>query len=507
MDELRDETNSETLGALEPGPYRGLQAAGFIGGAVVFAAMLASPVPDGLELAAWRTAAVGLLMAVWWMTEALPIAATSLLPVVLLPLLDATSLEAATAPYANPLIFLFLGGFIIALGMERWDLHRRIALNVIRSIGTQPRSIILGFMVSAAFLSMWVSNTATTVMMLPIGLSVIHLAKSPDGDAPAVFGTVLMLAIAYGCSIGGIGTLIGTPTNAVLAGFMLETYGIELTFARWMLIGLPIVLIGLPIVYLVLTRLAFKMRLKDLPGGKALIRSELDKLGPISKAEKLVLSVFVSVALCWIFRPFVALLVPGISDPIIAMIGALALFILPVDLKANRFVLNWEEAERLPWGVLLIFGGGLSLASAIAETGLAEWIGHALGGLGALPVVLLVLTVTLVVVMLTELTSNVATAAAFLPIMAAVAVGIGENPYLLAVPAVLAASCAFMLPVATPPNAIVYSSGAITIPQMARAGVVLNILFTLVITALSMTLMLWVFDIELGVIPDFVGSR
>ena len=484
-----------------PMPYGLAQRIGLVGGAAVFAGMLLAPVPDGLEPAAWHTAAVGLLMAIWWMTEALPIAATSLLPIPLLPLLEARSISDAASPYANPLIFLFLGGFIIALGMERWNLHRRIALNVIQAIGTRPHSIVLGFMLSAAFLSMWVSNTATAVMMLPIGLSVIQLTTSKETETSPVFGTILMLGIAYGCSLGGLGTLIGTPTNAVLAGFMDETYGIELSFARWLLVGLPIMLIGLPTVFFVLTRVAFSLRLKELPGGRALIRREIDTLGPLSRPEKIVLVVFTSVALLWIFRPLLDGLVPGISDPIIAMVGAILLFILPVDLKRARFVLTWDEAERLPWGVLLIFGGGLSLASAINATGLAAWIGQGLSGVGTLPVFVLVLVIVLVVVLLTELTSNVATAAAFLPIMASVSVGIGQNPYLLAVPAVVAASCAFMLPVATPPNAIVYGSGAITIPQMARAGIFLNVIFSLLVTLLTLTLVLWVFDVDLGAVP------
>ena len=490
----------------EPPSNQWVQWVGLIGGAVLFVIMRLLPAPDGLEPEAWATAAIGVLMAVWWMTEALPIAATSLLPIVLLPLLEARPIGEATAPYANPLIFLFLGGFVIALAMERWGLHRRIALGVIRAIGTKPPLIVLGFLLSAAFLSMWVSNTATAVMMLPIGTSIVALAKRSGGgtlvEAPA-FGTALMLAIAYGCSIGGLGTLIGTPTNAVLAGFVNQTYGFDIGFAQWLLVGVPLMAVGLPVVYLVLTRIAFPIKLKTLPGGRELIRSELSRLGPISWPETMVLCVFGAVALLWIFRPLVASAFPDIHDAVIAMAGALMMFIIPVDVRRGRFLLTWEEAERLPWGVLLIFGGGLSLASAISDTGLAAWIGESLSAVGALPVVVLVLVVVLVIVFLTELTSNVATAAAFLPIMASVAVGIGENPLLLAVPAVIASSCAFMLPVATPPNAIVYGSGEVTIQQMMRGGFWLNILFIGIVTALALLLVPLVFDVTFGVVPEW----
>ncbi len=485
-------------------PFGWTNGVGLGGGIVVFVLLLLLPTPDGLSEAGWHTAALGLLMAIWWMTEAIPMAATALLPIVLLPLLGAQPIREATAPYANPLIFLFLGGFVIALGMERWNLHRRIALNVIRAIGTKPRAIVLGFMVSAAGLSMWVSNTATAVMMLPIGLSVLQLARSSSDGGAHNFGPALMLSIAYGCSLGGIATLIGTPTNAVLAGFFFETYNVEIGFAQWMLLGVPLLVIGLPLTFWVLTRWVFPIRIETLPGGKALILDALKQLGKTTKPEWLVMGVFGMVAVLWIVRPLLTDMVPGLSDAGIAIGGALLMFLVPVDLRQGQFLLTWREAERLPWGVLLLFGGGLSLASAISETGLADWIGNALAGLSALPIVLIVLIVVAIVVLLTEMTSNVATAAAFLPIMASVAIGIGQHPFVLTVPVVIAASCAFMLPVATPPNAIVYGSGAVTIQQMVRAGWVLNILFILLTTALALTLGLWVFEVEFGVLPAWV---
>ena len=484
-------------------PSRWLQRVGLVAGLTVFAAILAAPVPSDLPPAAWCTGAVGALMAIWWMTEALPIPATSLLPLVLFPLLGARSIGEAAAPFANPLIYLFMGGFIIALAMERWGLHRRIALNVIRATGTGPRSIILGFMISGALLSMWLSNTATAVMMLPIGTSVIALTKRQGVPGGERFGAALMLGIAYGCSIGGTATLIGTPPNAVLAGFLSETYGYEIGFAQWMQVGVPLMILGLPLVFLVLTRLVFPINMPQLPGGRELIEQELRGMGRITSPERKVLVIFTSVALLWITRRWIALAIPGIEDAVIAIAGALLMFIVPAESIRGRSLLSWDEAERLPWGVLLIFGGGLSLAAAISETGLAKWIGEGLHHADQLPLLLLVLLVTALVVLLTELTSNTATATAFLPIVASVGIGIGENPLLLAVPVVFAASCAFMLPVATPPNAIVYGSGAVTIGQMVRAGMVLNVLFTLLIAIFSTTLGAWVFGIEPGTVPEW----
>ena len=485
-------------------PYESRQFIGLISGVVVFVIVLLAPAPEGLEPSAWSTAAVGLLMAIWWITEALPIPATALLPLALFPVLGAGSIAEAARPYANPLIFLFMGGFMVALAMQRWDLHRRIALSIIYGIGTRPSAIIFGFMLAAGFLSMWVSNTATAMMMMPIGLSVVQLTKTKVSDADEqTFAVILMLGIAYACNIGGVGTIIGTPPNALLQGFLSETYGVELSFARWMLFGIPFVIIGLPLAYFILTRVAFSLQLDNITGGRSLIEEGLEDLGPFSRAEGMVAVVFAGVALLWMTRPLLMDMVPGLSDAGIAMGGAILLFLLPVDLKQGTFVLNWETAAKLPWGVLLLFGGGLSLAAAVDRTGLAPWIGERLGGLEGVAIILVILVVTATIVLLTELTSNTATTAAFLPIMAAVAVGIGQNPYLLVVPTALAASCAFMLPVATPPNAIVYGSEVMTIPQMAKAGVWLNVLFMVLITALAYALLGAVFGVEMGVVPSW----
>ncbi|MEX2583912.1 MAG: DASS family sodium-coupled anion symporter [Gemmatimonadota bacterium] len=490
------------------GPPGRRQRIGLVLGPALLFLMLFSPPPEGMEPAAWRAAAVGVLMAVWWVSEAIPIPATALVPLALFPILGVLGIEAAAAPYANSVIFLFLGGFLIAAAMQRWELHKRIALLVILAVGTQPIRLIGGFMIASGFLSMWVSNTATAVMMLPIGLSVIHLAlpRGPDGRiAPedSNFAVALMLGIAYACSIGGLGTLIGTPPNALLAGYMQEAYGVQIGFAEWMVLGVPLVLIGLPLSWFVLTRVAYPVRLKGIPGGADTIRLELRKLGGWTRGEQRVGIVFVTAAIAWIFRPVLEAWIPGLSDAGIAIGAAIVLFLLPVDWDRGIFVIEWDDARTLPWDVLVLFGGGLSLAAAISQTGLAAWIGAELAGLQALPTIGLILAVTLVVIFLTELTSNTATAAAFLPILGSLAVGIGENPLVLVVPAALAASCAFMMPVATPPNAIVYGSSFVTIPQMAKAGIYLNVLFTGLITGLGYALIVLAFGVEAGVLPEW----
>ncbi len=463
---------------------------GLVLGPLLLAMTLLTAPPPGMEPEAWRTAGVGLLMAAWWISEAIPIPATAMLPLVLLPVLGLGAIDAAAAPYANPVIFLFMGGFMIAQAVQRWGLHRRIALQLVRWVGTQPVRLVAGFMLATAFLSMWVSNTATAVMMLPIGLSVIELVMRRDPDSPDEpgdmnFAVALMLGIAYAASIGGAATLIGTPPNALLAGFMAETYDVSIGFGQWMLIGVPLAAIMLPITWVLLTRLIFPIHLKEIPGGSGVIDDEITGLGRPGRGEKTVAVVFVLTAVTWIARPALEGVLPGISDAGIAIAATLLLFALPVEPRKGVFALDWENARKIPWDVLILFGGGLSLAGAITRSGLADWIGESLAGVGVLPVLAIMAVVALVIIFVTELTSNTASAAAFLPVLAALAVGIGQDPLLLAVPAALGASCAFMLPVATPPNAIVYGSSFITIPQMAKAGFVLNLLFALSIPLIS----------------------
>ncbi len=506
--------NGET-GKTGQGPTRGL---GLVVGAALFALMLLAPAPAGLDPAAWRAAAVAVLMALWWITEAIPIPATALLPLVLFPLLGITEIGPTAAPYAHRLVFLFLGGFMIALAMQRWNLHRRIALLLIGLFGRRPAGIVAGFMLATALLSMWVSNTATTLMMLPIGLSVTELLRSARqvdpaqgatgpaatrGGDEANFATAMMLGIAYAASIGGVGTLIGTPPNAFMAAFMSSTYGVEIGFGEWLLVGLPLVAVMLPLAWLVLVRVAFPFSLPAAEAGADVIGRELAEMGRLSRGERTVLVVFVLTALLWVFRPFIAQVVPGLNDTTIAIAGALALFLIPVDLRRGVFALNWEWAQRTPWGVLILFGGGLTLASAIKSTGLAAWIGGGTGELAGVAVVVIVLAVTGLIILLTELTSNTATTATFVPIVASVAIGLGENPLLLVVPAAVAASYAFMMPVATPPNAIVFGSGHINIRQMVRAGFLLNLIGVVVITLFCYSVVTVVLGIEAGVLPDW----
>lgn len=479
--------------------------AGFYLGVLLFIVMLLLPAPAGMEDVAWRTAAVAALMATWWILESMPIAVTSLLPVVLFPVLGISPISETTSPYANPLIFLFLGGFIIAIGMQRWQLHRRIALRIVSFVGVKPTSIIIGFILASAFLSMWVSNTATALMMLPIAISVLQfMDNNKDSSLPVTnFEIVLVLAIAYACNIGGIATLIGTPPNALLAGFMLENYGVEISFARWMLIGIPLVVVMLPIMYLLLTKLVYPIKIKELPGGYSIIKNQLKSMGNISTPESRVAVVFTITAALWMFRPLLANAVPGLSDAGIAIFGAMSLFIIPSGSDEQQKLLLWNDLKELPWGILILFGGGLSLAMGITSSGLATWIGDGVSGLGALPLLLLIVMVITIVVFLTEITSNTATTAAFLPIIASSAIGLGQDPMLFILPAAIAASCAFMLPVATPPNAVVYGSGKISIPQMAKAGLWLNIIVTVLFSLASYTLFAWVFGIEIGVLPDW----
>ena len=478
------------------------QRVGLFLGPAVFLIILLIPAPDGPPPEAWAVAGVAIFMAIWWVTEAIPIPATALLPIILFPILKVGSVADATRPFANPLIYLFMGGFIIALAMEKTNLHRRIALNIVSRVGTRSTSIILGFMMSAAFLSMWVSNTATAMMMLPIALSIISLVENEKaiktGDFDNRFSLVILLCLAYACNIGGIGTLIGTPPNALMAAYMLDNHDVKIGFAQWMIIGIPIVVIALPVVFVVLTKVVFPMQLKEIPGGADMIKKELKSAGAMSRAEKIVGIVFSMTAMLWMTRPLLENYIPHLSDTGIAILAAVILFLLPVDFKKGVFVLRWEDAKKLPWEVLILFGGGLSLAAAITSTGLAEWIGMSLSGLNWLPIIILIMSSLLVIIFLTEITSNTATAAAFLPILASVAIAMGQDPLLLVIPATVGASCAFMLPVATPPNAIVYGSGLISIPQMARAGFVFNILMVFIITGMMYLLLGHVFNVLWG---------
>jgi sodium-dependent dicarboxylate transporter 2/3/5 len=459
-----------------------------VGPVILLSTLLLSPPFEGLPIEAWHTIGLATLMAVWWVTEAVPIPVTAFLPMVLSPLLGIASLNQATASFAHPLIFLFMGGFILSLAMERWELHRRIALLVMLAVGSKPSRQIGGFMLITAFLSMWMSNTATSVMMLPIGLSIIAMMSREEPQPE--FAAALLLGIAYSASIGGLGTLIGTPPNALLAAYLSDNYQIELGFGRWMLMGVPLSGIMLLFTWFWLTKIHFKLPKKAIGDSEQLLKDQMSQLGPMQGAEKMVAMIFILAATAWIIRPLLARWsgLP-ISDTGIAMLAALTLFVLPVDWRKQIMVMDWETAKRLPWGVLMLFGGGLSLASQIQSSGLADFIGDSLAMTSSLPQLLVITIITASIIFLTEITSNTATAAGFLPLLGPIALAMGDSPLTLTIPAALAASCAFMMPVATPPNSIVFASGQLHISQMVKAGFVLNLFGVVLITFFSYALM------------------
>jgi sodium-dependent dicarboxylate transporter 2/3/5 len=463
-------------------------------GPVVAIVMLLSSPPDTLSIPAWRTAAMGLMMAIWWATEAVPIAVTALLPLVFFPLLGIADIGDTAAPFANKVIYLFLGGFVVALAMQRWDLHRRIALTVLQYFGSNGRSLVGGFMVASALLSMWVMNTSTTMMLLPIAVSVITVIHNSvdtlDDKGRKDLQYALLLGVAYASTIGGMSTLVGTAPNAMMAAFMQENYAVGIDFASWMLVGLPLSLALLPLAWLTLTRIVFRVDFRTSPEGRALLRQARLDMGPISTPEKRVAIVFGLLALAWIFRPLLAKIpgLEGLDDSGIAMAGAVSLFLIPSGDRKDPLLIRWEQVAQLPWAILILFGGGLALAGAVSDTGLAAWLGDSLHAVAALPAPVLVLIVATLIIFLTELTSNIATTATFLPVAGAIAIEAGIDPIVLVVPATLAASCAFMLPVATPPNAIVFGSGLLTVPKMAKAGIVLNLFGVVLVSLVALTL-------------------
>ena len=521
-EEIEQQSPGERAEALPATTWRnrlvGL-AAGLVGALLVYVLL-----PGDLAHSAKVTAATAVLMGLWWMTEAIPIPATALLPLVIFPVLsESTAADGTVSPvtvdqvgasYGNNIIFLFMGGFLLALAMQRWNLHRRIALLTVRAMGTSPAMVVAGFMVATAFLSMWVSNTATAVMMLPIGVSVLLLVTrlkdevpAGDGDGAELrteevkeavvrsdFGTALMLGIAYAASIGSLSTIIGTPPNTLLVGYLADNHDIQIGFGQWMLVGLPLAVVFLVICWFLLTKVLFKPEISEIPGGRALMDSELAKLGPMSSGEKRVLALFVLAAVSWVAIPLL-LEDPFISDAGIAVAVGVLLFLCPSGHARGVRLLDWDSAVKLPWGVLLLFGGGLALSSQFGSSGLTAWIGEQAQALGGAPVILVVLVLVALVIFLTELTSNTATAATFLPVVGGLAIGIDMPVMLATIPVAIAATCAFMLPVATPPNAIAFGSGYVTIPQMLRGGIWLNLIGIVLITTTAMTLAVWVFGI------------
>lgn len=480
---------------------------GFFAGLALALAVQLIPVPEGLSREAWLLASIALLMATWWATEAIPIAATALIPLALFPFLGIASASQAASPFASPIVMLLLGGFIVALAIERWNLHARIALNVVAAFGSRPSAMILGFMVAAALLSMWISNTATTLMMIPIALKVAE-AVQKEGVNAKMFAPALALGIAYSASIGGMATPVGTPTNLIGIGFLENSFGRTIGFIDWMAVGVPAAALVIPAAWLLLTKSAFKVesRIASEAGHEAVV-AELKALGPMSRPEVRVALVFSAVAVLWMGQQYVwnpllaalseALALPitlGVSNMQIAMAGALAMFLVPSGTaKRGEALMDWEGTARLPWGVVILFGGGLSLAAAIETSGLAEWLGAHLAIVAGLPLPLVVLILAVIVVFLTELTSNVATVSAFLPVLAALATEAGVPAELLIVPVALAASCAFMLPVATAPNAIVYASGEVSMNQMIKAGFRINLVAAPLIAVVASVVGPWVY--------------
>ncbi|MHC8514740.1 SLC13 family permease [Sporosarcina sp. ITBMC105] len=491
--------------------YSPAQLVGLIVGPLLFFITLLFFKPEGLSLEGVAILASTMWIATWWITEAIPIPVTSLLPLVLFPLSGGLDVKATASAYGDETIFLFMGGFMIALAMEKWNLHRRIALTIISAIGTNMDRIVLGFMVATGFLSMWISNTATAMMMVPIGLAIIYQISDALRDDPSVdtskenfgFGKALMLGIAYSASLGGVATLIGTPPNTLLAGAIDKLYGIELSFAKWMLFGVPLAWTFIFIAWFYLVKFAYPSKLKTLPGGRAVIDNEKKKLGSASAEEILVLIIFILAAFAWISRTFLlSKFIDGISDGVIAMVFAILLFIVPSVNKKGDHLLDWNTAVKLPWGILLLFGGGLAIAAGFVSSELSVWIGSQLSGLQGVHILVVILIVATLVIFLTEITSNTATASMMYPIMAALAVALGFHPYALMIAAGVAASCAFMLPVATPPNAVVFGSGYLRIPDMAKAGLVLNIIGVLLVTAAIYFLLPAVWGIDLHSIPE-----
>ena len=478
-------------------PRTPTQRTGLWLGLGLFALMLLLPEPSGFATPAWRTAALAVVMAAWWATEALPIAATAMLPLAAGPLLGIVTVEKAGHGYGSSTIFLILGGCLLALALERWHLHRRIAYTIVTLAGSSARGLVFGVMAATAFVSMWVSNTSTTLMMLPVAVSIAALV-APDHEQADVerqhFSTAIVLGVAYAATIGGLGTLIGTPTNALAVAFLQQTYGVTVSFADWMVFGLPCVLLLLPVTWWVLVRVTHPFDLPDVAQARLVVRAELRALGAMSTPERRVAWIGVLAAVAWIVSPWLRTLpgLGGLSDMGIAMLAGLALFLTPAGSTTPSALLDGGDFRRLPWDTLFLFGGGLALAALIQDSGLSGNIGEALGGLAGWPPVALMVVVVLIIVFWTELSSNVATAATFMPVLAALAAATGQPVIELVAPAAIAASCGFMLPVGTAPNAIVYGSGRVRMREMMRAGLLVDMLAVVIVVAVAAGTLRWV---------------
>ncbi|NEU29466.1 DASS family sodium-coupled anion symporter [bacterium LRH843] len=487
--------------------YSRAQLIGLILGPLLFILTMFFFSPEGMSPEARAVLAVTLWVAIWWITEAIPIPVTSLLPIFLLPLTGAMEADAVTSSYGADIIFLFLGGFFIATAMEKWNLHKRMAMAIISFIGTSTQRILLGFMAATGFLSMWVSNTAAVMMMIPMGLAITAQVASalkgkPEEKELPKFEKSLIFGIGYAGTIGGLGTLIGTPPNIILAAQVQELFGAEISFGGWMLIAVPIVVLLLFFTWIYLGRFAFKMSIKELPGGKELIQKERTALGQMTFEEKVVGAVFTFAAFMWITRDFIWVnIFPSLKDGMIAVVAAALLFTIPTSKKFGVRILEWKDSKEIPWGVLLLFGGGLAIAKGFRESGLSEWIGTQLTVLDGLNLLLIITLSTVLVLALTEITSNTATATMMMPILAALAFSLNIHPFALMIPAAMAANCAFMLPVGTPPNAIIFGTGKLRIIEMVRVGFIINI-FVLILIILTVYFLLPAFwGIDLNAFP------
>ena len=478
---------------------------GLILGPILFSVIMIFVDAEGLSFEAKCILASTAWMAIWWVTECVPISVTALLPIVLFPLTGGMDLATTTAAYGHKLVFLFVGGFLIALAIEKWHLHKRLALNIIRVTGSNKSRVILGFMLATAFLSMWISNTATSIMILPVGLAIISQLKDDPKTVEnenEVFGKSLMIAIAYSASIGGMATLIGTPPNMVLAGVVEESYGIKLNMFDWMKFGVPLSSFLLFVCWLYLTKIAFKFKNEEFSAGKEEILRQINKLGKFSNEEIKVLIVFTLTALGWIFRGSIETIFPMIDDTIIAIFFAVTLFIIPTkNQKTNTTLLVWNDTVKLPWGILILFGGGMAIASAFGKSGLALWIADLLTNLNDVSLFLIILIIVTSINLLTEVTSNMATTAMLLPVLVTIALAIDVHPYFLLVAATLAASCAFMLPISTPPNAVVFGSGFLKIEDMFKKGVWMNLISIITITLVVYYTLPYVFEMTAELLP------
>ncbi|MDX1961309.1 MAG: SLC13 family permease [Leptospiraceae bacterium] len=466
---------------------------GFYFGILLFLVLVLWSPETSLSKNGFRTGMVALLMAVFWITEAIPVYATALFPLVLFPILSVSNIAEVSVSYSNPIIFLFLGGFFLATGLESTNLHKRIAIHIILLFGDSKKSILLGFLIATMFISMWVNNTSTALMMLPIGTSVILVLRVKERDIN--FETSLMLFIAYGSSIGGLCTIIGTTPNVFLVGYLKQNFQITINFIDWLWIGLPIFIITIPVLYFLFTIFLFPIKNEER-SSKEYLENELKLLGKFSIEQYMVTLVFLLVVFGWIFHPIIAKNFPIFTDASISMAGAVLLFILPISFKEHRFLLDANSIHKIPWDSILLFGGGLSLANIADKSGLASWIGVKLSSFTNLPEFVLVVIIITLVVFLTELTSNLATTAALLPVVSALATTMGVNQLLFTIPVTIAASCAFMFPVATPPNAIVYGSKMVDPKNMAKAGFILNLIYIVLITTVTYLIIIPVFKIR-----------